>query len=169
MNEFELKSLFARVARKPLDVPDADSVLELSRLPHAEDAASALRADLVRLSRELEPVSEQLSADIAAALGQTSVAAHRRAAPRRAAPARRGWRIAAAAMAACLVVAVAIVATHRGRSADQQVVAHAMPDRIFAGFEERHVAAGQASHNDEIFRGNFLPDRIFSSSRSNDG
>lgn len=169
MNELELKNLFARVARKPLDVPDADSVLELSRLPHAEEAASALRADLVRFSRELEPVSEQLSTDIAVAFGQTSVASHRRAAPRRAASARRGWGIAATALAACLVVAVAIVATHRGRSADQQVAAHAMPDRIFAGFDERNMAASKPAHGDQIFRGNFLPDRIFSSSKSNDG
>ncbi|MBS0485870.1 MAG: hypothetical protein JSS13_00880 [Proteobacteria bacterium] len=170
MNELNLKNLFARVARKPLDVPDADSVMELSRLPHAEEAASALCADLVRLSRELEPVSEQLSTDIAAAFGQTSAATHRRAVPRRAVSARRGWRIAVAStMAASLVVAVALIASHRGRVPAPTSASATVPDRIFAGFDERNMAAGKAVHGDEIFRANFLPDEIFSSSRPHEG
>jgi hypothetical protein len=175
MSERDLKSLFRRFAgaRSTMQIPEVEDLLELSRLPHAEDAASPLHADLLRFSRELEPVSAQLGADMAAALGETSaVVAHRRASPRRVVSAPRRWRVAvASAMAASLVVAVALFATHRGNlpaqaSAD---VAREVPDRIFAGFDERHMAAGKASHGDEIFRANFLPDEIFSSSKPHEG
>ncbi|MBS0557852.1 MAG: hypothetical protein JSR27_10615 [Proteobacteria bacterium] len=170
MNEMELKNLFTRVARRPVEVPDADAVLELSRLPHAEDAASPLHADLLRFSRELEPVSAQLGTDIAAACGATgAVTSHRRASARRAAPVRRGWRIAAAAMAACLIVAVTVVTTHRNQAPAPVATASAAPDRIFAGFDERNVAASKPAQGDQIFRGNFLPDEIFSSSRKHEG
>jgi hypothetical protein len=72
-------------------------------------------------------------------------------------------------MAASLIVAVALVATHRSHAPTSANVAHAASDRIFAGFDERNVAASKPVHGDQIFRGNFLPDEIFSSSKSNDG
>lgn len=173
MNDLELKNLFARFGRKPVEAPDVDTLLELARLPHAEEAASPLHADLLRFSRDLEPVSERLGADLAMALDEAGpVATHRRSAPRRAAFAPRRWRVAvASAMAASLIVAVALVATHRRGVHTQEAAsaARAVPDRIFAGFNERNMAASKASPGDEIFRGNFLPDEIFSSSRHHEG
>ena len=88
MSDAKLKDLFRRfgVARSTMQIPAVEDLLELSRLPHAEDAASPLHADLLRFSRELEPVSAQLGTDLAVALGETNaVAAHRR---------NEGWRAA---------------------------------------------------------------------------
>ena len=175
MSDAKLKDLFRQFGgeRRALQIPEVDDLVELSRLAHGEDAASPLHADLLRFSRELEPVSAQLGADLAAACGETGVvAAHRRAAPRRAASAPRRWRTAiAAGMAACLIVAVALVATHRGHAPApaSASAAHALPDRIFAGFNERNMAPGKAAHGDEIFRANFLPDEIFNSSKPHEG
>jgi len=175
LKNHDLKNLFRRFAgaRSTMQIPEVEDLLELSRLPHAEDAASPLHADLLRFSRELEPVSAQLGADLAAALGETNaVVAHRRALSRRVASVPRRWRVAvASAMAASLVVAVALIATHRGHApapASASAV-HALPDRIFAGFDERNMAAGKAAHGDEIFRANFVPDEIFSSSKPHEG
>lgn len=173
MSERDLKNLFRRFAgaRGAMQIPEIEDLLELSRLPHAEDAASPLHADLLRFSRELEPVSAQLGADLAAALGESkAVPAHRRALPRRVASAPRRWRVAvASAMAASLVVAVVLFASHRGRVPAPTSASATVPDRIFAGFDERNMAAGKATHGDEIFRANFLPDKIFSSSRPHEG
>jgi hypothetical protein len=176
LKNHDLKNLFRQFAgaRGTMPVPDVEDLLALSRLPHAEDAASPLHADLQRFSRELEPVSAQLGTDLAAALGETNaVVAHRLASPRRAASAPRRWRAAvASAMAASLIVAVALFATHRSHApAPESAAAHALPDRIFAGFDERNVATGEkAGQGDQIFRGNFVPDEIFNSSRHrNDG
>jgi hypothetical protein len=173
MNDANLKNLFNRFASKrKLSIPDVDDVVELSRLPHADEVASPLHADLLRFSRELDPVSAQLSSDLAAALGETNVGvAHRHAVSRRAASAPSRWRVAvASAMAASLIVAVALVATHRSHApASTSASAAAAPDRIFAGFDERNVAASKPAHGDQIFRGNFLPDEIFNSTKSNDG
>ncbi|HST28672.1 MAG TPA: hypothetical protein VLK26_09935 [Rudaea sp.] len=172
LKNLDLKNLFRRFAgaRGTMPVPDVEDLLALTQLPHAEDAASPLRADLLRFSRELEPVSAQLSADLAAALGETNaVVAHRRASPRRVASAPHRWRVAvASAMAASLIVAVTMFATRRDQ-APAPVAASAAPDRIFAGFDERNVAASKAAHGDQIFRANFLPDEIFSSSKSHEG
>ena len=174
MSDANLKNLFRRFAapRGAMPVPDVEDLLALAQMPHAEDAASPLHADLLRFSRDLDPVSAQLSSDLAAALGETNVVvAHRRAVSRRAASAPSRWRVAvASAMAACLVVAVALIATHRSNApASATANAAALPDRIFAGFDERNVAASKAVHGDQIFRGNFLPDEIFNSAKSNDG
>jgi hypothetical protein len=173
MSERDLKNLFRRFAgaRGTMQIPEVEDLLELSRLPHAEDAASPLHADLLRFSRELEPVSVQLGADLAAMLGETKVVpAHHRALPRRAASAPRRWRaVVASAMAASLVVAIALIASHRGRVPAPTSASTTAPDRIFAGFDERNVAAGKSAHSDQIFRANFLPDEIFNSSKSNDG
>lgn len=174
MSDHDLKNLFRQFAgQRKLSVPDVEDVVELSRLSHADEAASPLHADLLRFSRELDPVSAQLSSDLTAAFGGGIAAApHRRTTPdRRAASARRGWRIAASAMAACLVVAVALIATQRSHAPTPASAnaTHAVPDRIFAGFDERNVAASKPVHGDQIFRGNFLPDEIFNSAKSNDG
>ena len=173
MSERDLKKLFRRFAgaRGTMQIPEVEGLLELSRLPHAEDAASPLHADLLRFSRELEPVSAQLGADLAAAFGETNVVvAHRRASSRRVASAPRRWRVAVAStMAASLFVAVALIATHRGHAPASASTAHPLPDRIFAGFDERNMASGKAAHGDEIFRANFLPDEIFSSSKPHEG
>lgn len=175
MNDANLKNLFNRFAAKrgAMPVPDVEDLLALTQMPHAEDAASPLHADLLRFSRELDPVSAQLSSDLAAALGETNVVvAHRRAVSRRAASAPSRWRVAvASAMAASLIVAVALVATHRSHDPTPASAnaAHAASDRIFAGFDERNVAASKPAHGDQIFRGNFLPDEIFNSTKSNDG
>jgi hypothetical protein len=72
-------------------------------------------------------------------------------------------------MAASLVVAVALIASHRFRVPAPTSASATVPDRIFAGFDERNMAAGKAAHRDEIFRANFLPDEIFSSSRPHEG
>jgi hypothetical protein len=173
MSERDLKNLFRQFAatRSPMQIPGVEDLLESSRLPHAEDAASPLHADLLRFSRELEPVSARLGMDLAAALGETHVVhAHRHFAPRRVASAPRRWRVAvASAMAASLVVAVALIASHRFRVPAPTSASATVPDRIFAGFDERNMAAGKAAHRDEIFRANFLPDEIFSSSRPHEG
>jgi hypothetical protein len=171
MSDRDLKNLFRQFAeRRSLPVPEVEELLASAR---AEDAASPLHADLLRFSRELEPVSARLSTDLAAALGEThAIVAHRRASPRRAAAAPHRWRAAvASAMAASLIVAVALFATHRNQAPAPASAntAHAVPDRIFAGFDERNVATSKSAHGDQIFRANFLPDEIFNSSKSNDG
>jgi hypothetical protein len=75
-------------------------------------------------------------------------------------------------MAASLIVAVALFATHRSQAPAPASAnaAHAVPDRIFAGFDERNMATSKSAQGDQIFRANFLPDEIFSSSsHRNDG
>ncbi|MBS0570060.1 MAG: hypothetical protein JSS28_05600 [Proteobacteria bacterium] len=174
MNDRDLKNLFGQSARRgrEMAVPDVDALIELARLPHAEEAASPLHADLLRFSRELEPASARLGADLAAALGAAHpVAAHRRATPRRAAIAPRRWRLAAAAMAASLVAAFVLFSVQRDRAHTPATAstAAAVPDRIFAGFDEHRLATGGTHHGDEIFRANFVPDEIFNSSKPHEG
>jgi len=175
MSDRDLKNLFRQfAARRQPPVPDVDGLIQLSRLPHAEDAASPLHADLLRFSRELEPVSAQLSIDLAAAFGETNaIVAHRRTAPHRAASAPRRWRVAVGpAMAASLAVAVVLFAAYRmhAPAAGSAVTAQALPDRIFAAFDERSMAQSKPAAGDEIFRGDFVPDEIFNSSKhGNDG
>jgi hypothetical protein len=134
---------------------------------------SSADADLMRFSRELEPASAQLSADLAAVLASSSSAVHRRAAaPRRPIAASRRWR-GVAALAASLIVAVAVWSTHRsvGDMPNMQnnsaVIAPSASkpatDRIFAAMEDRAMASSATSASDEIFRGQFVPDEIFSS------
>lgn len=174
MSDANLKNLFRQFAapRGAMPVPNVEALLALAQLPHAEDTTSPLQADLLRFSGELEPASAKLSSDLAAAFSAIGVVApHRRMAPRRAASAPRRWGVAiasASAMAASLIVAVALFATHRGH-APAPASAAVAADRIFSGFDERNMAAGKASHGDEIFRANFHPDEIFSSSKPNEG
>jgi hypothetical protein len=135
-------------------------------------ASSPARAELLRLRRELEPASAQLSAEIVVLFNAYGAsAAHRRAdTSRRAAAGTRRWRVVAA-FAATLVAAVVVWGTHRGNlpTAPQnapQANAQGAPDRIFSGFNERAVATKNAG--DEIFRGEFRSDEIFNS-RTHDG
>ena len=133
---------------------------------------SAADADLMRFSRELEPASAQLSADLAAVFAASGSAAHRRASsPRRAVAASRRWR-GLAALAASLIAAVAVWSTHRtgtiGNTPTAQISAvpsTRMPsaDRIFAAFDDRATASRVSPAGDEIFRDKFVPDEIFNS------
>jgi hypothetical protein len=138
---------------------------------------SSRDAELMRFSRDLEPASAQLSADLVAVLASSSSAAHRRtAAPRRVIAASRRWR-GVAALAASLIAAVAVWSTHRTAmigimpSAQNSTVPSTgkpASDRIFAAFDEHAMASRAKSAGDEIFRGQFMPDEIFNS-KTHDG
>jgi hypothetical protein len=140
---------------------------------------SSADADLMRFSRELEPASAQLSADLAAAFAASGSATHRRAsAPRRAVAASRRWR-GIAALAASLIVAVAVWSTHRVGIVGDAATAQNSPamiaptsnratDRIFAAFDDHAMASRATPAGDEIFRDKFVPDEIFNS-KSHDG
>ena len=127
----------------------------------------------------MEPASAQLSADLAVVLASSSPAVHRRAAtPRRAIAASRRWR-GVAALAASLIAAVAVWNTHRTGTIHDMPLAQNNPgviapertpatDRIFASFDDHSMAsrtmpAGTMPASDVIFRGQFVPDEIFSS------
>ena len=129
---------------------------------------------MYRFSRELEPTSAQLSADLAAAFESSPSAAHRRAGTSRHAVAgSRRWR-GVAALAASLVVAFAIYNTQRTENANEEMQTARVPaataptnDRIFAAFDE-HALAASRNRGDEIFRGEFVTDEIFNS-KTHDG
>lgn len=134
-------------------------------------AISSSDADLMRFSRELEPVSAQLSADLAEAFASSMPVAHRRAnVSRRAVAASRRWR-GIAALAASLIAAVAVWGVHRSVTISDMPLAQNNPaatqapadDRIFAAFDEHAMASRLAPASDEIFRGQFVPDEIFNS------
>jgi hypothetical protein len=123
-------------------------------------------ADLMRFSRDLEPVSAQLSADLSAALA-ASPAQHRRTDTSRRIATSRRWR-GAAALAASLIAAIAVWSAYRpvairDMPTAQNVPAAAVNDRIFAGLDDNSVASRDAPVGDEIFRSEFLPDEIFNS------
>lgn len=170
-NKPSLSRLYRRYAGGVVGVavPDADDLLQLARVAHAEDAASPLYADLLRFSRELEPASAQLSAEVTRAFAGTVPAGHRQARARRAvATGARRWR-GVAAIAASLVALIGAwtVFKHDNRAPAASVAQAAAPlvrDRIFAALDDRIVAT--PARGDEIFRDQFSSDRIF---RSNDG
>jgi hypothetical protein len=143
-------------------------------------AVSSVDADLMRFSRELEPASAQLSADLAEALASSSPVAHRRTntSSRHAVAASRRRRGVAAALAASLIAAVALWSAHRSVGVGDMPVAQNNPqinssviaptsapvaDRIFAMFDDHSMASRTAPVRDEIFRGQFVPDEIFNS------
>jgi cytochrome c-type biogenesis protein CcmH/NrfG len=156
-------------ARAAASVPDADDLLELSRVTHAEQAASPLCADLLRFSRELEPASAQLGVEVRAALEESVPGTHRRALARRGGARVRRWR-GVAAIAASLLAVVGVWSLQRGHLPQQPQAQSAgaapVQDRILASFDERSVAGTSA--RDEIFRDQFAApsDVIF---RSHDG
>jgi len=166
-NKPSLSELYRRFGgqRAAPVVPDADDLLALAHVEHAEQAASPVCADLLRFSRELESVSAQLSADVNAAFEATPHT-HRRDINRRvAASAQRRWR-GVAAVAASVLAVVGVWTLQRGHVAPPSDVAHntALPDRIFVGsLDERSMASVPAK--DVIFRDQFsssaAPDEIF--------
>jgi hypothetical protein len=139
-------------------------------------AISSADADLMSFSRELEPASAQLSADLAEAFAASTPVAHRRAetsTSRRAVAASRRRR-GVAALAASLIAAVAVWSAHRSVTLGDMPVAQTKPavtapqsvpaaDRIFAALDEHAMASRAAPVSDEIFRGQFMPDEIFNS------
>jgi hypothetical protein len=161
-----LTQLYRRFAGShAVSVPDADDLLQLARVAHAEEAASPLCADLLRFGRELEPASAQLSNDVTAAFEQAAPLTHHRSATRRATAAgARRWRGVAAIAASLLAVIGAWTSLKHGPVTQPAPVAIGAPqpdDRIFASLDER--VAPTPARNDQIFHGNFLPDEIFSS------
>lgn len=152
-----------------------------SRFAGTAVAISSTDADLMRFSRELEPASAQLSADLAEAFAASTPAAHRRAdtsranTSRRAVAASRGRR-GVATLAASLIAAVAVWSAHRSANIGEMPVAQSNPaakhapaaDRIFATFDEHTMASRAAPAGDQIFRGQFVPDEIFKS-KTHDG
>lgn len=142
---------------------DADSL-------DAQIAASPARMRLHALRHDLQPLSAQLSDDLAH-LFASAHDAHRHARPsRRATHAPRRWS-ALAAVAASLIAVVAVWGLRHERAATPPATAAVAtpPDRIFAGLDDKNVAPGDRHAHDEIFRGNFLPDEIFNSSRQHEG
>ena len=170
-----LSQLYRRFAGARFCVPEADDILQLAKLAHAEDAASPLCADLLRFSRELEASSAQLSADVMQAFEQSTPLTHRRAAPRRAVAAvARRWRgiAAIAASLVALIGAWTVSQPQRIAPSAPSVARSAAPpvqDRIFAGLDDSAVASN--SRNDEIFRDQFSSNAISSDVifRSHDG
>lgn len=137
-------------------------------------AISSADADLMRFSRELEPASAQLSADLAEAFASSTPVAHRRADTSRRAVAASRRRRGVAALAASLIAAVAVWSAHRSGSIGDVPVAQNNPgviaptsasaaDRIFATFDDHAMVSRTAPVGDEIFRGQFVPDEIFNS------
>jgi len=133
-------------------------------------AISSTDADLMRFSRELEPASAQLSADLAEVFASSAPVAHRRADNSRRAVAASRRRRGIAALAASLIAAVAVWSTHRtvgdmpnAQNNSASVAGKPATDRIFAALEDRAMASRAAPASDEIFRGQFVPDEIFNS------
>jgi hypothetical protein len=142
------------------------------RFAGTSEPLSSADADLMRFSRDLEPASAQLSADLAAAFASSPSAVHRRAGmPRRAVAASRRWR-GVAALAASLIAALAVWSSHRtGTIGDMPTAQNVRApsastpatDRIFAAFDDQAMASRAKPAGDEIFRGQFVPDEIFKS------
>ena len=139
-------------------------------------AISSADADLMRFSRELEPASAQLSADLAEAFAASTPLAHRRANTSRRVVAASRRRRGIAALAASLIAAVAVWSAHRNVTIGDMPVAQNHPaaahapavDRIFTAFDDHAMASRATPARDEIFRGQFLPDEIFKS-KTHDG
>ena len=151
-----LSQLYRRFAgSQGAALPNADDLLELGRVPHAEDAAAPLVADLLRFAHELEAPSAELGQDLRAAFDGVVAPAHRRAAPRRSAVAARRWR-GVAAIAASVLALVGVIGLQHGRIAPKPAptvaaTAGAPADRIFAAIETPSVA----SKGDVIFKDQF--------------
>ena len=181
MNKSEktsLAQLYREHAHSDAALPDADVLVALALGESAENAddaiaqvaASPLNGKLLHFARDLQSSSIDLGMDMEVLLGGPARgASHRQTRSRRAFGAQPRWRIAVASMAASLIAIAGLWSAHR----QQQYAAGAHPavavqtqtasDRIFAGFNEKAVAAKTEKRGDEIFRGRFLPDEIFSS------
>jgi hypothetical protein len=162
MSRPSVTSLYSRFAtsKASTPLPDADQLA-------AQMASSPAHAELLRFSRDLEPVSAALGADLAAALNESNTsAAHRRdGVSRRIGAGSRRWR-SVAAFAATLVAAVVVWNTQRSNMptvvAPMASTASAS-DRIFAAYSESIVTTEHRGSSDEIFRGEFRTDEIFNS------
>jgi hypothetical protein len=173
MNRPSVTELYRRFADKAgadkFDVANAEQLA-------AQVASSPARAQLLDFSRDLEPESAALSARLALAFNEASEATHRRhGSSRRIAGGSRRWRGVAAALSAALVAAVVVWGGHHGnlptRATVTPIANTSAPDRIFAALSEGTVATSEhRGSGDQIFRGEFRSDEIFSSSaRNNDG
>lgn len=179
MNKPTLANLYRQATRAAAGsaLPDADTLVALARGERpadaerlvAEIAQSALQSDLLHFTRALEPASNVLSAELAAAFGEDRARiAHARvdASPARVAAGRwRSLRRIGLGLAAAMVAAVAMWSQQHRAVVEPVVVAKSSPaqDRIFAAFNDRAIAKNQS---DEIFNGSFRGDVIF---RSTDG
>lgn len=172
MNKSNLAQWYRRNTASDAGLPDADTLAALAggeRMPGRDDAlaqvaASPRNGDLLRFACDLQPLSEQLSTDLADAFGAVQPARSRAPRPRHA---LRRWSVPAA-LAASLIVAFGIWHAHRITPAAPPAAAAAgtpVPDRIFAGLNDRPVVGSATARGDEIFRGGFRPDEIFNSGR----
>lgn len=182
MNESEKTSLsqfYREHAHVNAPLPDADSLVSMALGERSQNAdaaiaqvaASPLNGQLLHLTRALQPLSIDLSMDLENLLGRSAQSgSHRQARDRRAFGAQVRRRIAFAAMAASLIAVAGLWSTQRlqlSSGSQPTITAHAQPDsdHIFAGFNEKAVAAQNEKRGDEIFRGRFLPDEIFNANR----
>jgi hypothetical protein len=180
MNKPDLARLYRRFTRATsttsVSHDDVDALIALAEGHHtadterllAEVSRSGAHADLLRFTRALQPESARLGAELETAF-EAPLTTHRRTAhaARQSMP-QRALRFVSA-MAACMIAAVAVwnyqrahvampvapVATLAGKAAQ--------PDRIFAAMGGD---VNRAQKTDQIFRGGFMPDRIF---RTTDG
>ncbi len=155
MNKPSVSELYRRFSGKTAGKTGGTGVTGMDQL-EAQMASSPAAAQLRAFSRELEPVSAALSANLAVALHQTNEAAgHRRhAAQRRSAVGARRLRGIAALAAAVVAAVVVWGGGHRTNSPVVPIANTQAPDRIFAAFGEGTIAnAGRPS--DEIFRSAF--------------
>ena len=176
-----LTRLYREHACNDAGLPDAQTLVSVAlgdRRANADQAieqvtASPLNGQLLHLTRDLQPLSIDLSMDLEALLGRDKqFGRHRQTHARRATGAQQRWRVAVAAMAASLIAVAGLWTAHRlNQSAETHMAAatqtQAAPDRIFAGFHEKSVAAQNETRSDEIFRARFVPDEIFNSSKGN--
>ncbi len=140
----------------------------------AQTANSPARDQLQAFSRDLEPESAALSAQLAIALNQANeTVTHRRHAASRRVASSSWRRRSVAALAAAVVAAVVVWGGYHGNPPTPvtPLARVPAPDRIFAGFSEGTVAtAERRGASDEIFRGEFRSDEIFNASaKSHDG
>jgi hypothetical protein len=168
MTKPSLTQLYRRFSGRIASVPDACEVLRGQDCQNSSPTEiSPLHADLLRFSRDLEPATAQLSADLAAAFEQSSknpVTHRTTTTPRRAAHAgSRRWR-GVAALAASFVAVVAVWTTQHNNMSAQRgsvAIANSSEDRIFTALDQPAVASQVAG--DQIFRGEFRSDEIFNS------
>ena len=174
MNERNLDKLIQgnrRMREDDAPLPDAESLAALvgdgpvssAQRSAARVAESARNAQLYRFARDLQPISEQLSRDLRAQFANAAAPAGHRFGHRLAHHyvQARVWRWTATAAAASLALVAGLWAVHRYDHRQPQLAAvaaaghKAVPDRIFAAFNDHAVAVGGARHPDLIFRSNF--------------
>ena len=178
----KLYRYFTRSGATSMRLPQAEDLLALTDGEHSQSpesiiealGQSGVHADLLHFSRDLQPESSALSAQLESLLDAPATSAHSRSrgghvrhAPRTAATRRDRWVRAVAGLAAVLVASVVFWSVqHRAGTpptvAQSGNAGNAAPaDRIFAavGNDERTKHAG----SDVIFRADFHQDEIFKS------